>query len=122
MKPDRADKLRRLAADPAAAPNEAALALAGLRRMRGDASPRTATVRIEGAWLLATVSHYEEAKEIARDAMGSVGRIGSDLALYTDDPEDRERLADALRGSGFKVLVELPRTVVGHLPAVGGGL
>jgi len=97
-----------MAEHPRSNPHEAAAARAELERLRAArviATPATAHVRIEGQWLLVTVplDHYEWAKAVAIDAMGMIGRIEGDLAIWTTNPEDRDWLADALRCNGFEV-------------------
>ena len=112
MSANRVAYLRAMAEHPRSDPREAELARAELRRLSGADIPRTATVRIDGDWLLVRVgdlAHYEDAKSIVLDVMGTVGRIGNELAVWTSDEEDRDQVADALRGSGYAVEVAVPR-------------
>jgi hypothetical protein len=119
MRAERLAKLHALA-DPARNPNEheRAMAQAEIERLQRRPSAartvtvaRTATIWIEGGWTYATVplALYEEAREIAIDAIGTVGRIGNDLAWYEDDEIVRDTLVDALRGCGYVVTIEQRR-------------
>lgn len=119
----RLERLRRLAEHPNTNPHEAANARAEIARLcqvRGAPAPeragRTARVCLDGLWLLVAVpiAHFDEAREVLADALGSCGRVSTgELAVYDADVAVRAAAVDALRGSGYQVDEVVPRALAG---------